>query len=182
MGWSPSNTTLGTVDERDTFSFTITYTDDITQQSEDVTITANDPDSNVVITDNNIAGQYEDVFDQTIKYRTVQDTFVEVQKWNEIGDDIYGIYHFIQDTATTRTYTFNAVAGSASQTYSIVVNNSLDYDRDKLAEYIALQPIYVAPPSTPTTGDDTDVGRWINASGNPVNWINSNNDIVRWIN
>lgn len=181
MGWSPSNTTLGTVDERDAFNFTITYTDDITQQAEDVTITANDPDSNVVITDNNIAGQYEDVFDQTIKYRTVQDTFVEVQKWNEIGDDIYGIYHFIQDTATTRTYTFEATAGSASQTYSIVVNNSLDYDKDKLAEYIALQPIYV--PSTPTTGGgETDVGRWINVSGNPVDWINSNNDIVRWIN
>lgn len=181
MGWNPSNTTLGTVDERDIFSFTITYTDDITQQAEDVTITANDPDSNVVITNNNIAGKYEDVFDQTIKYRTVQDTFVEVQKWNEIGDDIYGIYHFIQDTATTRTYTFEATAGSASQTYSIVVNNSLDYDKDKLAEYIALQPIYV--PSTPTTGGgETDVGRWINVSGNPVDWINSNNDIVRWIN
>ena len=78
-------------------------------------------------------------------------------------------------------HTFEATAGSASQTYSIVVNNDLDYDKDKLAEYIALQPVYT-PPTGGGDGGETDVGRWINVSGNPVDWINSNNDIVRWIN
>lgn len=165
MGWNPSNTTLGTVDERDTFSFTITYTDDITQQSEDVTIIANDPDPDVVTTDNNIAGQYEDVFDQTIKYRTKQDTFVEVQKWNEIGDDIYGVYHFIQDPATTKTYTFIASAGSVSQTYSIVVNNSLDYDKRQLARYVNPAGIVVT---------------WRNASGQTITWVDSNNNEITW--
>ena len=166
MGWSPSNTTLGTVDERDAFSFTITYTDDITQQSEDVTITANDPDPDVVITDNNIAGQYEDVFDQTIKYRTKQDTFVEVQKWSEINtDELYGVYHFIQDPATTKTYTFEATAGGASQTYSIVVNNSLDYDKRQLAKYV--NPVGI-------------VITWTNASGNTITWVDSNNNEITW--
>ena len=166
MGWSPSNTTLGTVDERDTFSFTITYTDDITQQSEDVTITANDPDSNVVITNNTIAGKYEDVFDQTIKYRTVQDTFVEVQKWSQVNtQELYGVYHFIQDTATTRTYTFEATAGSASQTYSIIVNNDMDYDKRQLAKYVNPTGLIVT---------------WTNAAGDIVEWINNNNETVVW--
>ena len=166
MGWSPSNTTLATVDERDTFSFTITYTDDITQQSEDVTITANDPDSNVVITNNNIAGKYEDVFDQTIKYRTKQDTFVEVQKWSEINtEELYGVYHFIQDTATTRTYTFEATAGSASQTYSIIVNNDIDYDKRQLARYVNPTGLIVT---------------WTNAAGDIVEWVNNNNETVVW--
>ena len=166
MGWSPSNTTLGTVDERDAFSFTITYTDDITQQTEDVTITANDPDSNVVITDNNITGQYEDVFDQTIKYRTKQDAFVEVQKWSEINTtELYGVYHFIQDPTQTKTYTFEAMAGGASQIYSIVVNNSLDYDKRQLAKYV--NPVGI-------------VITWTNASGNTITWIDSNNNEITW--
>jgi len=166
MGWNPSNTTLSTVDERDTFSFTITYTDDITQQSEDVTITANDPDPDVVITDNNIAGQYEDVFDQTIKYRTKQDTFVEVQKWSEINtNELYGVYHFIQDPTPTKTYTFIASAGGASQTYSIIVNNSLDYDKRQLAKYVNPTGIVIT---------------WTNASGNTITWVDSNNNEITW--
>ena len=165
MGWSPSNTTLGTVDERDAFSFTITYTN-ISGQSENVTITTNDSDSGVIITNNTISGIYQDVFDQTIKYRTKQDTFVEVQKWSEINtDELYGVYHFIQDPATTKTYTFEATAGGASQTYSIIVNNSLDYDKRQLAKYVNPKGIIVT---------------WTNANGNTITWVDNNNNEITW--
>jgi len=165
MGWSPSNTTLGTVDERDAFSFTITYTN-ISGQSENVTITTNDSDSGVIITNNTISGIYQDVFDQTIKYRTKQDTFVEVQKWSEINtDELYGVYHFIQDPATTKTYTFEATAGGASQTYSIIVNNSLDYDKRQLARYVNPEGIIVT---------------WTNANGNTITWVDNNNNEITW--
>jgi len=165
MGWSPSNTTLGTVDERDAFSFTITYTN-ISGQSENVTITTNDSDSGVIITNNTISGIYQDVFDQTIKYRTKQDTFVEVQKWSEINtDELYGVYHFIQDPATTKTYTFEATAGGASQTYSIIVNNSLDYDKRQLAKYVNPEGIIVT---------------WTNANGNTITWVDNNNNEITW--
>lgn len=165
MGWSPSNTTLGTVDEGDAFNFTITYTN-VGGQSENVTITTNDLDPGVIITNNNIAGKYEDVFDQTIKYRTKQDTFVEVQKWSEINTaELYGIYHFIQDTARTKTYTFVATAGAASQTYSVIVNNDLDYDKRQLAKYVNPTGLIVT---------------WTNLNGQTVQWLNSNNQIVVW--
>lgn len=166
MGWIPSNSVLVSVDEGDLFNKTITYTDDITQQSEDVTIVANDPDPGVVITDNNIAGRYEDVFDQTIKYRTKQDTFVEVQKWSEINTtELYGVYHFIQDSRNSKTYTFEATAGSNNKTYSIIVANDIDYDKRQLAKYVNPTGLIVT---------------WTNLNGQTVKWLNSNNQTVVW--
>jgi len=166
MGWLPSSTTLGTVDEGDVFNFTITYSDDITGLPGTVTLIANDPDPSVIITNNNIAGKYEDIFDQTIKYRTKQDTFVEVQKWSEINtDELYGVYHFIQDPATTKTYTFEATAGGTSQTYSIIVNNDIDYDKRQLAKYVNPTGIIVT---------------WTNANGNTITWVDNNNNEITW--
>jgi len=186
MPFLPENATLSTVDEGESFNHSITYTDEFGESSV-VTIIANDINSNVLISSNNITGFYEDIFDQTIKYRTLNDSFVEVQKWNDVNlDELYGIYHFIQDVRTTLTKSFTAFANGESKTYNIIVNNSLDYDKQKLAEYVLLQPIpepepeLELPPQEEIIPGSTVI--WNNNLNVIVSWRANSNDLLSWKN
>ena len=184
MPFLPENATLSTVDEGESFNHFITYTDEFDESSA-VTIIANDLDSNVLISSNNITGFYDDVFDQSIIYRTLNDSFVTVTKWNDVNlDELYGIYHLIQDGRTTLTKSFTAFANGESKTYNIIVNNSLDYDKQKLAEYVLLQPIPEPEPELPPQEEiipGTTV-IWNNNLNAIVYWRANSNDLLSWKN
>jgi len=165
MPWFPTSTTLGPVDERDSFTFSISYQDAL-GGSFPVSITPVTPVSGVTVTGNTISGIYEDVFDQTIKYRNKDDTFTDVQKWNEIDIiRLYGVYHFIQDPRDYIDFAFIASADSATRTYNVRVNNSLDYDKRQLARYVNPSGIIVT---------------WANTSGQTVTWTNNTNNEITW--
>lgn len=167
MPWIPENPILGPIEERDAFSFSISYEDEFGASGDPVTITTTTPFTGVTVVDNNISGTYIDAFDQqVIKYRTIQDTFVEVQKWADIDTtELWGVYHFIQDPRDFVDFEFIATSGSETQTYSVRINNSLDYDKRQLAKYVNPAGIIVT---------------WTNASGQTVSWINSNNETIEW--
>ena len=172
MGFLPTNTILGPVDEEEQFSFTITYesTDPITgtTSSSSVEVIELDEDPGVeVINDNNITGAYVDAFDQQlIKYRNKDDTFTNVQKWGEIDTQrLYGVYHFIQDPRMYRDFRFLASAGGNSQEYVVRLNNNLDYDKRQLAKYVNPAGIVVT---------------WTNTGGNTITWVDSNNNEITW--
>ena len=166
MAWEPSTTLLGTINEREIFSFLIKYKNPSTNLYEDVTITPVDSDPTVTIEGGTISGQYSDAFDEIINYRTKQDTFVEVYDWNQINrSELYGVYYFRADQTVVRTYTYNAVSETSSQTFTIDVENDWDYNKIKLLQYVNPSGLVIT---------------WYNNSNIIIPWNNNNNETVGW--
>ena len=186
MGWSPSNTLLGTVNEQEDIDFNITYTNELTNQIEPVTITANVSDPTISLLPGRITGQYTEVFDNIIRYRTISDELVSVRKWNDIDrDEYYGIYYYQADPIRSKTYTYTAESETSSQTYTVAIENDWSLAQSTLSEYAAIKPpkagtITTLPP--PPVIIPGEIVIWINSSGNPVQWINTFKQELDWKN
>lgn len=173
--WTPSASQLNTVNEFNNLSHTISYTDEL-GVSHPVTITAVEDNVSVNVSGNTISGYYSYVFENTIFYRTIfddpnVDEFYEVTYFTELPtDQEYQLYHFHPDMRSRKTYSYIASAGSATQTYTINVDNDWSYYRDQLLKYI--YPDQYATITRP----------WINTSNQTITWINSSGDTVVWEN
>ena len=172
MAFNPANTLLGSVNEFENKSFTITYSGLL--GDEPVTITANQPTPNItIISGNTISGYFSDSFENIITYRTKQDTFVEVNKFTEIdNEELYGIYHFDADSRVQIPYTFTAsVPSGATQTYTIIVLHNYTPNRNQLVKYTNVE-FY----------ESFIRVSFINSNANNVDWNNTLNQKVDWEN
>ena len=143
MAWTPSLTGLGSVNENISISHTITYIDDITMLSYPVTITKDQVNPNtIVVSGGTISGYYQDSFENTITYRTPEDTFPVVTKFEEIDlNKLYQIISYKASTVTSRTFTYTAKAMNGTtilntQTYSKTVTNDWTAGKNNLQTFV----------------------------------------------
>jgi len=186
MGWSPSNTLLGTVNEQENIDFNISYINELTNEVEPVIITASVSDPTISLLPGRITGQYTDVFNNIIRYRTIYNVLVFTRRLNDIDrDEYYGIYYYQADPVGSKTYTYTAQSETSSQTYTVVIENDWSLALSTLSEYAAIEPpkagtiIALPPPPTIIPGE---VVVWTNSSGNPVPWINTLKQELDWKN
>lgn len=141
--WNPVSSDLGSVDENVQFSHTITYQEEdpitMTMVSYPVTITANEVNpSSIIISGDTISGFYFDSFDNLITYRTPEGTFPVVTKFSQI--DIAKLYEMISYKASTsqsKTFTYTATAGTATQVYTKTVTNNWTSGKNSLQEFVS---------------------------------------------
>ena len=144
MSFSPVSTTLGTVNENNSFSFTITYATVLPPASLSVIITPLETNPNsIVISGGTISGYYYDTFDNTITYRTKTDTFITVPKFEQI--DLNKLSEMVSYKASLvhyKNFTYRADAMNingtvaASQVYTIIVSNDWTAGRDNLKTFV----------------------------------------------
>ena len=132
--WTPTLTLLGTVKEFETFSYSITYLSEIGINLP-VTITALVPKPSVVISGNSISGYYKFLFNDSITYKNISNTFTTLQGTETTGaweifdiNDVYQMTSFKPDSTRFRTFSFLAEAKDGSQvvdtrTYTIDVDD-----------------------------------------------------------
>jgi hypothetical protein len=157
----PSEEVLGTVLEYENFSFPIYYEVETitgTPVSEGGTGTSStisrypveivfNEDNPVTVLKINgdpatIFGYFYDSFDNSLQYRTPQDTFVTVDKFEEIDQNALSqMIYYLADTRRTidYTYTANAMNGNAiiaSKIYTITVQNDWTNGKNTLQTYV----------------------------------------------
>lgn len=143
MAWTPSLIDLGSVNENISISHTITYVDDTTMISYPVTITKDQVNPNtIVVSAGTISGYYQDSFENTITYRTPEDTFPVVTKFEEIDlNKLYQMISYKASTVSSRTFTYTAKAMDGTtvldtQTYSKTVTNDWTSGKISLQTYV----------------------------------------------
>jgi hypothetical protein len=175
VGFLPANTLLNTLNEQINFSHTITYTD-ILGVSYPVSISSSEINSTVLTSGGTISGNYTNVFDETIHYRTIKqdpndDEFKTVYRLNDIDiNNDYEIYHYNASEVRSKTYTYIASANGQSQSYTIVVANDWSAGRDELIKYINSSKYNLITISWTNNTGSTLI--WKNNSGTTLNWIN----------
>ena len=186
MGWSPSNRLLGTVNEQEDIDFNITYQNDVTNEFEPVTISANTSDPTISLLPGRITGQYTEVFDNIIRYRTTNDELIQVDRWNEIDRDIYyGIYYYQADGTIKKTYTYTATSTTSSKTYTVDIENDWSLELSTVAQYAAIEhpktgSVNALPPSLEIIPGEVVV--WVNSNNRVIAWLNNNNRTLLWKN
>jgi hypothetical protein len=171
-GFLPSSTNLNQLDELVNLSHTITYTS-LLGGSFPVTVTAVDTNQTVNVSGATISGYYSDSFVNDIQYRTPQDTFVNVPKWDEINlQELDELIYYKADTTPFKEYTYIATANGESKTYVVTVTNNWTPGRDELLRYVGI-----------TKGEQVvSAITWINSSATPVTWVNSAATTINWVN
>ena len=178
MGFLPANTVLGTTDEFKNISYTITY--EVTTAGSigvpgvtttyPVTLTAIDPNTTINVSGNRILGYYSESFTNNIQYRTINDNFINVQKFEQIKKyDLSEIIYYKADTSRSKDYHYLATANGQTQTYTITVMNNWNTGRDNLISYVNISQYKV---HTVT---------WINRYNATVTWVNNSGLEVNWI-
>jgi hypothetical protein len=152
----PSDTNLGTVLEFENFSFQIYYETESNEGEENgeggvvtrypvkllfnqvnpptVNKTEGDPAS--------LSGYFYDSFENSIQYRTPQDTFITVEKFDEVGrNNLSEMIYYLADTRRTVDYTYTANAMDndeiiASTIYTITVQNDWTSGKTSLQTYV----------------------------------------------
>lgn len=176
MSFLPINTILGTTDEFKNISFTVTYTVTIggiggTTTSYPVTLTAINPNVTVSVSGNTITGYYSESFVNSIEYRTKDNQFVNVQKFNQIDKtELSEIIHYFANTNKSIDYQYLASANGQTQVYTVTVMNNWNTGRDELLSYVN-QTQYKLHTVT-----------WININNEPIVWIDNSGKQLNWIN
>ena len=184
MPFYPSVDTLTTVNELKNISYTITYVDTSGATGATgagtalpVTITTTQPNGTVVLSGNTITGYYSGTFDNQIKYRTVDDNFITVTKWQDIAYAIANqtlseLYYYKADTTTRIIYQYTATAPNGdTHTYSINVDNDWQFGRNELIKYTNF-----------TRYQQTILVEWINNNIGKVSWLNNVIEVIDWEN
>ena len=145
MAFTPELADLGTVYENANFSYTITY-ETAPPQATLLTVVITPLETNpstIIISGGTISGYYHDSFDETITYRTKQDTFITVPKFEQIDLSILSeMVSFKASLVHYKYFTYRADAintnGSvaASQVYTITVSNDWTVGKNHLQEYV----------------------------------------------
>ena len=150
----PEDSILGTVLEYQNFSYSIEY-EETTIGGEGGTGTTTRYPVNIVFNQVNpptvsksngdpatISGYFYDSFDNNIRYRTPQDTFVNTKKFEQIDQTkLSEMVYYLADTRSTidYTYTANAMNGNtvvASKVYTITVQNDWTNGKNTLQTYV----------------------------------------------
>lgn len=169
--WNPVETNLNTLYEFKNLSHTITYEDTLMGISYPVTITPMLENETVTIDGGTISGYFSDSFQDEINYRTKLDTFVTVNKFNQINiNTLYGIYHYAADTTRQIIYSYLAEANGAQKLYTITVLRDWSSGRNQLIKYTNL-----------TEFQESAIAKWVNDESQEINWKNENNKILFWI-
>ena len=184
MPFIPSLTTLNTVNELKNISHTITYVESTgasgigggTDTFYPVTITTTMPNGTVNISGDTISGYYSDSFNNEIKYRTVDDMFVTVNKWQDIAyaiaaESLSELYYYKADTTVRKIYSYTATANGNSQTYTINVDNDWTFGRNQLIKYTNL-----------SSYQQNILVEWINNNIGKVKWLNNVLEVIDWEN
>jgi hypothetical protein len=157
----PTNTLLGTVLEYENFNFPIYYEEETTSGTSiesggtgvtttvtryPVSITFNEENPTTITkTDGDpasISGYYYDAFDNSLQYRTPQDTFVTVNKFEEINQNALSeMVYYLADQRRTIDYTYTAKAMDgttvkAINIYTIKVQNDWTNGKNTLQTYV----------------------------------------------
>ena len=173
MPFYPTNTVLNSVDEFKNISHRVTYIGYVGSVGTNypVTITPIDANSTVNVSGDTISGYFSDSFTNDISYRTKQDTFETVNKFEQINnEELYGIYHYDANTINSVTYSYLAEANGQSQVYTIVVTNNWTNNRNLLLKY-----------SNPSKYQEIST-TWLNNNGSIVPWNNSLGIAITWEN
>jgi len=184
MPFFPSSTTLNTVNELKNLSHTITYVEVTgasgisggTSISYPVIVTAVVPNTTINVSNNIISGYYTDCFDNEISYRTVDDRFITVSRWQDIAyaiaaESLSELYYYKADTTTRIVYNYTATANGNSQTYTINVDNDWTNGRNQLIKYTNL-----------TKYQQEILGEWININTKKIPWVNQVVAVIDWEN
>lgn len=183
MAFSPSASTLNTLNELKNLSHTITYVETTGatgiggSTTYPVTITTSMPNNTITILGNTISGYYSDSFEDQISYRTVDDRFVTVNNWQYIvnaivNESLSEIYYFKADTTLRIVYSYLATASNgAMQTYTINVDNDWTPGRNQLIKYTNL-----------TRYQQKILVEWININTDKIPWVNKVIATVDWEN
>lgn len=173
MGFLPTTTNLGQVDEYKNVNYTITYTDAL-NVSYPVTVSAIDINSTVTVESNKITGYYTESFDDTVYYRNKDDTFDTVAKFSQVDTETYSeLVKYTADTTAFKDYTYLATANGESQVYTVVVTNNWTNGRNNMLSFLAGQ--------TPAVLANIVVG-WTNSSNQVVTWTNNVGTTIKWLN
>lgn len=157
----PTNTLLGTVLENQNFAHTIYYEEEITSGTSvetggtgvtttvtryPVTITFNEQNPSTVTKVAGdpalLSGYYYEAFDNTLQYRTPQDTFVTLDKFEDITrSNLSEMVYYLADTRRTINYTYTAKAMDglvvkAINIYTITVQNDWTNGKNALQTYV----------------------------------------------
>lgn len=184
MAFLPELSVLNTLDELKNLSHTITYVETIgigasgISTSYPVTITTTMPNSTINISGNTISGYYSDSFDNEIYYRTVDDQFVMVDKWQDIvyaiaSGSLSELYHYKADTRSRIVYSYTATANGNTKVYTINVDNNWTPGRNQLIKYTNLTR-YQQEILVEWININTDKLPWVNQVIATVDWENSN--------
>ena len=195
MGWEPASTQLNTVDEFNNISHTITYSETTigiggSTTTYDVVVTAIDPNGTISAAGNTISGFYSDSFTNDIQYRTQDDQFVNVKKWEEIDrSKISEVVYYKADTTTRKVYSYLARASNgATQTYTINVDNNWSSGRDSLLNEVNYTLTVTKPNTGYTPNVDAADGETIQGfypgkfKEITLTWVNNNKETVVWKN
>lgn len=184
MPFIPSTTQLNTVNELKNLSHTITYVETTgasgvgggSSTFYPVAITTTMPNTTINIAGDTINGYYSDAFNNEIKYRTVDDQFVTVNKWQDIAyaiaaESLSELYYYKADTTTRIVYNYIATANGQSQTYTINVDNDWTFGRNQLIKYTNF-----------TKYQQKILVEWINSNIDKVKWLNNVIEVIDWEN
>ena len=150
--WTPSAAVLGTHNEGGAISYTIscvaTYTQTAIPPALPLTKTVNCtieivPEKlrdTIVLGNGTISGTLVDVFNRTITYMTKDRQYVTVDGYSKIvQDDLYKMISVQPSTSSSVNFNFTctAVEVPETKTYTIVIENNWDGDKNSLKSYVA---------------------------------------------
>lgn len=149
MPFSPTPPLLDTVVENFAFSHLITYEDvdplTLLPVTYPVVLTANETNPNtIVISDNSISGYYFGSFPANIQYKTKNDQYQNITKFEDINvDSLDQMIYYRASTSISKTFTYtaNAMDGTnvvATEVYQIVVMNDWTSGLNSLKYYVGL--------------------------------------------
>ena len=183
--FSPPDTTLTTVTEGQNVAQNIVYVEDTSPtwgatgvgvstlgQSHPVVITTTMSNPTILIKDNTITGYYTDPFDNTISYRTVDDKFITVKKWQDIAMAIANgvlseLYYYKADTRSRIVYTYTAIYTTYTKDYHINVDNDWMSGRNQLIKVTNL-----------TRYQQKLLVQWINSNSDKIPWANNIFEVI----
>jgi hypothetical protein len=183
MAFIPESSVLNTVNELKNLSHLITYVAPLGAtgvggggEMYPVTITTAQPNSTITVNNNTITGYYSDAFVNEIHYRTVDDRFVVVPKWQDIvyaiaAGSLSEIYYYKADMTTRIVYTYTATANGQSKDYIINVDNDWQFGRNRLIKYTNL-----------TRYQQKILVEWINNNAGKVIWLDNIVQAIDWEN
>jgi len=168
----PEVTNLSSVNELQKLSHTITYVDSFGLFLP-VTIVAEIDNPTLIVSGNTIQGHYSEAFEHFVRYRTKQDTLVEVRRFREVNlDELYGIYHYDADNRLQIVYNYTATASNgASKQYTITVTSNWTPGRNELLRAVN-NAFY----------EKNIKARWINNNNQNTPWRASAGTVTDWEN
>jgi hypothetical protein len=141
--WYPEESDLGSVNENVTINHVIEYYDEEMNPYEvEIVPIEVVPTLNVIA--NTISGFYTDSFDISVTYRTPNNTFVTVPRFNQIPiNNVYAIVSYKASLTLSKTFSYVANAKInniviSSKTYTKTVTNDWTEGKNNLQYYVGI--------------------------------------------